>query len=226
MRSHDYERRTYQGSGLEGLDPEAPQISCLSLLNRWWIDAVADERVSEPSAAALATYDQPNGLPDSRVLLVKDFDADGIRFFTNRESVKGVQLATSPVAALTFLWHPMFRQVRVRGQVEQTTREEDLEYWMSRPRESQLASSSSAQSQSAGTRSAVLAAYQMAEKEYAGSEVPLPANWGGYRLHPLEVEFWVGMPARLHDRVVWSRTAEGPGRLDTNEGWSCQRLQP
>lgn len=226
MRSAEYNRLTYLGAGLEALDPAAPAATCLELLELWWAEAVADDRVSEPSAAAFATYDATSQLPDCRILLVKDFDRLGVRFFTNYQSSKGRQLSAVPGAALTLLWHPMFRQIRLRGPVEPTTAEEDLAYWRTRPRESQIASSVSVQSQLVGSRAELIEAVQAAETRFQGAEVPLPDQWGGYRLRPVEVEFWVGMPARLHDRIRWCCEQGIPLPLDQKEGWECARLQP
>ncbi|NKE09437.1 MULTISPECIES: pyridoxamine 5'-phosphate oxidase [Kocuria] len=224
MHSNDYQRIVYTGTGLEAAGGTEPGPTPLTLLEQWWEAAVADPRVTEPAAATLATFDVGTGLPDSRVLLIKDFDAQGLRFFTNRASAKGQQLETTPAASITMLWHPMFRQVRFRGPVEQTSRDEDLAYWQTRPRESQIGSSSSHQSQPVESREQVAQNFQKVERAHPDGEVPLPTTWGGYRLRPVEVEFWVGMPARLHDRVQWS--ADRPLPMDSNHGWSVQRLQP
>ncbi|KAA9393156.1 pyridoxamine 5'-phosphate oxidase [Kocuria coralli] len=226
MRSEEYGRVVYSGSGLEGLGSGDTKTTVLELFESWWAQALADPRVGEPAAASLATFDAAGGLPDNRILLIKDFDAGGLRFFTNLDSAKGRQLETTPDAAAVMLWHPMFRQVRFRGPVERTTRDEDREYWVTRPQASQLASWSSSQSAPVASREAVTAGFAAAESRFRDTEVPLPEQWGGYRLRPAEVEFWVGMPARLHDRVLW-RTSDGrPRPLDSPDGWESQRLQP
>lgn len=226
VRGDEYERVVYAGSGLEELGRGATGPTILELLESWWDQAVADPRVGEPSAASLATYDDATDLPDNRILLIKDFDAHGLRFFTNRDSAKGHQLAATPNAALVMLWHPMFRQVRFRGHVEQTDPAEDLEYWSSRPHASQVASWSSRQSAPVDRREDVTAGFESAEARFLDVDVPLPETWGGYRLRPVEVEFWVGMPARLHDRVLWRSTDGTPHPLDSPERWTLQRLQP
>ncbi|MDO5619056.1 pyridoxamine 5'-phosphate oxidase [Kocuria sp.] len=224
MHSDDYQRIVYTGTGLETAGTGADGSTPLTLLDQWWSAAVADPRVTEPAAATLATFDVERGLPDSRVLLIKDFDAEGLRFFTNRASAKGRQMTATPAASITMLWHPMFRQIRFRGPVEQTTAEEDLAYWRTRPRESQIGSYSSAQSHVVDSREQITRHFEEVERAYRDVDVPLPATWGGYRLRPVEIEFWVGMPARLHDRVLWR--AQRPQRMDSNQGWSVQRLQP
>lgn len=226
MHSQDYERIVYTGSGLESVAPAVPGPTILQLLEQWWADAVADARVGEPSAAGLATFDPQRGLPDNRVLLIKDFDANGLRFFTNRASAKGEQLGRCAAGSAVMLWNPMFRQIRFRGPVEPTSHEEDLDYWLTRPRESQLGSWSSHQSQPVGSREEVTGGFQEAEHRFRDQPVPLPPTWGGFRLRPVEVEFWVGMPARLHDRVLWSTHDHQPAPLDSRDGWRLQRLQP
>lgn len=226
MHGDEYQRIVYTGSGLETAAQSGAGPTPLELLEQWWADAVADPRVGEPSAATLATYDVDRGLPDSRILLIKDFDAEGLRFFTNRASAKGRQLDGTPAAAVTMLWHPMFRQVRFRGPVEKTSRDEDLAYWKTRPRESQIGSSSSHQSQPVESRDTVTGGFTRAEENFRNAQVPLPLTWGGYRLRPVEIEFWVGMPARLHDRVQWRSTGDQPRSMNSHDGWTVQRLQP
>lgn len=226
MHSNDYQRIVYTGTGLEDIGQPGQGPTPLGLLEQWWSAAVADSRVAEPAAATLATFDVQRGLPDSRVLLIKDFDADGLRFFTNRASAKGQQLTTTPAASITMLWHPMFRQIRFRGPVEPTTRDEDLAYWQTRPRESQIGSSCSDQSRPVDSREQVVRNFLAVERACADGPVPLPATWGGFRLRPVEIEFWVGMPARLHDRVQWRSQGDHARPMDANQGWSVQRLQP
>lgn len=226
MRSKDYQRTSYTGSGLSRIAGASPQVAPLTLLQLWWEEAVADPRIYEPSAASLATYDSQVGLPDCRILLVKDFDDSGVCFFTNLQSAKGQQISRDPQGAIAFLWHPMFRQVRLRGPVTRCTPGEDDEYWRTRPRASQIASWSSQQSQPTAGRDDINGAFDEAVSRFDGREVPLPDNWGGFRLRPLEVEFWVGMESRLHDRLVWRSTTGRPESLSSNKGWQCQRLQP
>lgn len=226
MHGQEYERIVYTGSGLEHVGQHPGGATILTLFEQWWADAVKDPRVGEPAAATLATYDAASQLPDSRILLIKDFDADGLRFFTNRASAKGRQLARSPGGSVVMLWHPMFRQVRFRGPIEPTSRDEDLEYWATRPRESQLGSWCSRQSAPVDSRGTVTDQFQAAEEQFRNSSVPLPPTWGGYRLRPVDVEFWVGMPGRLHDRIQWHTLDDTPHPLTAQDAWHVQRLQP
>jgi pyridoxamine 5'-phosphate oxidase len=199
----------------------------LPLLQRWYTEAVADDRVVEPGAMVVATVDD-RGRPDARTVLLKGLDADGLTFFTNLGSAKARQLRHEPYAAAVLLWHPMYRQVRVRGPVTEVSREEAAAYFATRPRGSQVASRASHQSEPVGSR-AELEAMVVAEEERwpdTGSpdDVPLPAWWGGYRLHPESVELWVGQTSRLHDRVLFERV--GDGGLDDATAWRPRRLQP
>ena len=216
-------RLTYDAEVLPADLPAAP----LSLLAEWYAAAVADERIDEPGAMVLATVDA-GGRPNARTVLLKSLDARGLEFYTNLGSTKAVELTTTPYAALVLLWHPMFRQVRVRGPVEAVSREESAAYFASRPRGSQVASRASRQSQPLGSRDELVAAVAAEEARWpdtgSGSDVPLPDYWGGFRLRPVEVELWVGQPSRLHDRVRYL-AAEG-ALLDDDRAWTRTRLQP
>jgi pyridoxamine 5'-phosphate oxidase len=220
-------RRPYVGEGLE----EAVMASLgstppLPVLEQWYADAVADPRVVEPSAMVLATVDA-DGRPDARTLLLKDLDERGFVFYTNLRSAKGRQIAANPHAALAFPWHPMYRQVRVRGRVEQLAEAEAAGYFASRPRDSQIAAWASRQSEPLGSRAQLEA--QVAEQERRWSDVeqvPLPSFWGGYRVLPTEVELWVGHPSRLHDRVAWISWDGAPALLDDAAAWRVERRQP
>jgi pyridoxamine 5'-phosphate oxidase len=199
----------------------------LPLLQRWYTEAVGDERIAEPGAMVVATVDE-EGLPDARTVLLKGMDADGLTFFTNLGSTKARQLQHLPFASAVLLWHPMYRQVRVRGPVTRVSRLESAAYWATRPRGSQIASRASHQSQPVSSRAEL---EQMVEAEderwpSTGSpdDVPLPEFWGGFRLHPRVVELWVGQRSRLHDRVVFDRV--GDGNLADAASWRPRRLQP
>lgn len=199
----------------------------LPLLQRWYTEAVADERVVEPGAMVVATVDEA-GLPDARTVLLKGMAADGLTFFTNLGSAKARQLQHLPYASAVLLWHPMFRQVRLRGPVSRVSRQEAADYWATRPRGSQIASRASRQSHPVGSRAQLeeLVAAEEDRWPSTGSpdDVPLPEYWGGFRLHPQTVELWVGQRSRLHDRVVFERV--GDGDLGDAASWRPHRLQP
>lgn len=216
-------RSSYDAPGLGDDLPAAP----LELLASWYAAAEADERIGEPAAMILATVDD-QGRPDARTVLLKGLDASGATLFTNLDSAKGRQLAAHPDAAMVLPWHPMYRQVRLRGPVIAVSREESEAYFATRPRGSQISARASHQSQPIGSRAALQALVEAEQRRWpdTGSpdDVPLPTYWGGFRLHPVEVEFWVGQSSRLHDRI---RYAAAPGTaLDDPSGWTRVRLQP
>lgn len=187
-----------------------------------WHDAWCEHQRAVPpelmtrEAMILATVDAA-GMPWSRTVLLKQFDARGFVFFTNRESNKGIQLATNPQAALHFLWLPMGRQVLVQGRVEVTAANEDDDYFASRPRESQLGAWASQQGRPLDSRETLLDRLVSYEHRFAGDAVPRPPCWGGYRLLPQRVEFWQAGAHRLHDRFAYTRAGDG---------WRITRLNP
>ncbi|MGL4172986.1 MAG: pyridoxamine 5'-phosphate oxidase [Actinomycetota bacterium] len=216
-------RLNYHGTGLTDEITGAPY----PWLKQWYSDAQHDPRIAEPGAMVVATVDA-DGHPDARTVLLKGLSPQGLTFFTNTRSAKGHQLARTPYAAAVLLWHPMFRQVRVRGSVTQTDPSIAEEYFAGRPRGSQLATRASRQSQPIGSR-AELHARVAAEQDRwpdtdASSDVPAPSTWGGYLIRPDEIELWVGQRSRIHDRVRFDRI--GAGDLDDPRSWRTTRLQP
>ncbi len=182
-----------------------------------WVDAAIAAELPEPLAAALATADA-HGTPSVRMILVRGIAADGLRFYTNRESRKGQDLAVNPQAALTLWWPGIERQVRCSGPVRQLTEDESAAYFASRPRESQLGARASRQGQPTPSREALEAA--LAAETVAHSEdtpIELPDFWGGYLLTPARWEFWQGRQSRLHDRFEY---------LQNGAAWEIRRLQP
>jgi pyridoxamine 5'-phosphate oxidase len=185
-------------------------------LTRWFFEAVEDERSIEPNAVQLATVDAA-GRPSVRTVLVKSFDERGIVFYSNYGSRKGRDLAARPYASAVFVWLSLERQVRLSGPVAPVPREETEAYFAARPRGSQLGAWASPQSEVVPSRAALEAAYADAERRFAGSEVPPPPHWGGYRLAPEAVEFWQGRADRLHDRLRFRCVGDG---------WVVERLAP
>ena len=216
-------RLTYEGSGLaDAAEGERP----LTVVRRWLADAVADERIVEPGAMVVATVDA-DGRPNARTVLLKGLDARGFTFYTGLGSAKAHELAANPTASLVLLWHPMYRQVRARGVVEQVSREQSRAYFQSRPRDSQVAAWASAQSSPLGSRAELQAAVERVEQQFAGQDpLPLPDFWGGYLVRPFEVELWVGQRSRLHDRLVWTSRDGRPAPLDGVTRWHVSRRQP
>lgn len=192
-----------------GADPVA-------LFTRWFDEAVRSG-AAEPNAMALATADG-EGRPSVRFVLMKSFDAEGMLFYTNLESRKARELAENPHAAVSFWWPEVQRQVRLRGAILPLPDEVASAYFAARPRESQLGAWASRQSTPIGDAQALHVRYLEAEERFAGQEtVGKPPWWGGYRLVPVEIEFWQGRSGRLHDRLRYR--SEGGD-------WVAERLQP
>ena len=187
----------------------------IELFAEWY--ALASDRVPLADAVCVATVD-PEGAPDARMVLLKGFDERGFRFFTNEGSAKGVQLGASPVAALTFYWRELDRQVRVRGAVERVSEAEADEYFSSRPRDSRLGAWASPQSAVLRDRAELEERLAEVGSRFGDDEVPRPPHWGGYRVTPSAIEFWQGQVGRLHDRFRYDRRDDG--------SWAVARLGP
>jgi pyridoxamine 5'-phosphate oxidase len=189
----------------------------LALFREWLAEAEALEP-ADPEAMALATVDA-EGLPDMRMILLKGADERGFVFYTNCESAKGKELAANPKAALLFYWKSLGRQVRLRGPVEPATEAEADAYFATRHRESRIGACASQQSRTLASRAALEAEMARLAAQFGEGPVPRPAYWRGYRLVPLEIEFWRSGAYRLHDRILFRRA--GP-----REAWTKTRLYP
>lgn len=206
-------RRDYSG---QGLPADLTAFDPWGFLADWIADALASAE-PEPTAMTVSTVGL-DGRPRSRVLLLKEASPSGLVFFSHYDSPKGDELAATPSAAVNLWWPTLMRQVRAVGDVVQLTRDENEEYFRSRPRASQVGAWASRQSRPLGSRAELEAAVAAAEERFAdGGEVPCPPGWGGWRLAVDAFEFWQGQPSRLNDRVACHLT---PG------GWVPRRLQP
>lgn len=205
-------RKEYSGRGLgrEEIHPDP-----IEQFSRWFTQAV-ELAIHEPNAMTLATA-TPQGAPSQRTVLLKHFDRDGFVFFSNYASRKGVEIDANPQASLLFPWIVLERQIIVEGRVEKVSREDSLHYFHSRPRDSQIGAWVSQQSAVIPSRAFLLEKLAEVSAAYAEGDIPLPPEWGGYRVVPHTIEFWQGGPARLHDRFRFTRH---------EQDWKLERLSP
>lgn len=189
----------------------------LALFHEWLADATASE-INDPTGMALATADA-DGYPDVRMVLLKGADEQGFVFYTNYESAKGVELLANPKAALCFHWKTLRRQIRIRGTVTRTSDAEADAYFESRPRDSQIGAWASRQSRELASRFEFEKEIARYAAKFGLGKVPRPPHWSGFRITPLQIEFWRDRPFRLHDRLVFTRSS-------ADAGWSTAKLFP
>jgi pyridoxamine 5'-phosphate oxidase len=183
---------------------------------RWFTEA-REAGIHEPEAMVLSTV-AAGGAPSSRHVLLRGWSDDALSFFTNYDSQKGLEIEENPLVAVCFPWNILGRQVRMAGRAERTSTQVSDDYFATRPRGAQIGAWASPQSTVLADRAELEARVAEVEARFEGVEVPRPPNWGGYRIIADEWEFWQGRPSRLHDRILYTRQADG--------AWRRERLQP
>jgi len=206
-------RREYLQGGLSREDLLADPIKQFEA----WLQQAIDLQIYDPTAMVIATVDG-SGQPSQRMVLLKHLDAKGLVFFTNYGSRKARDIELNSKVILHFPWNDIERQVKIEGEATKISTAESLKYFLSRPRESQLAAWASPQSQPLSSKEILLTQVAHMREKYAKGDIPLPDFWGGIRVVPSLFEFWQGGEHRLHDRFEYRRQDEGY--------WSVQRLAP
>ncbi|MCL1143040.1 pyridoxamine 5'-phosphate oxidase [Shewanella gaetbuli] len=206
-------RREYTQGGLRRADLPANPMSLFEL----WLTQAKEAKLTDPTAMCVATVDE-NGQPFQRIVLLKKFDDNGFVFFTNLESRKATHLSQNKRINLLFPWHSLERQVAVTGIAEPLSMVEVAKYFMSRPKESQIAAWVSKQSSKISARQALEGKFAEMKAKFAQGDVPLPKFWGGYLVKADSIEFWQGGEHRLHDRFLYTK--------DDHATWQIDRLAP
>lgn len=181
-----------------------------------WLKQACEAKLTDPTAMCVATVDE-TGQPYQRIVLLKHFDKDGLIFYTNMGSRKAQHLAKNPKISVHFPWYSLDRQVCFLGEVERLSTLEVVKYFHSRPKDSQIAAWASQQSSRISARGILEGKFLELKQKFKQGDVPLPSFWGGFRIKFSSVEFWQGGEHRLHDRFLYTRTADG---------WDIDRLAP
>lgn len=206
-------RREYLSLGLER---EQLADDPIDQFQRWLQQAI-DAQINDPTAMVVATV-SADGQPSQRIVLLKQVDAHGFVFYTNLESRKAQEIKHNSKVSLHFPWHAMDRQVKICGTAAALSVKQVAKYFLSRPRDSQIAATISPQSRVVNSRQLLMQQFNAMKKKLLNGEIPVPDFWGGYCVTPSEIEFWQGRENRLHDRFVY--------RLQPGNQWSIERLAP
>lgn len=206
-------RREYLQGGLNREDLNADPVKQLE----FWLQQAIDLQLDDPTAMVVATV-AADGQPSQRIVLLKHLDEKGLVFYTNYGSRKAKEIAGNSKVSLHFPWNDIDRQVKIQGQAQKISAAESLKYFLSRPRESQLAAWASEQSRPLTSKQVLLTQFEHMKEKFGKGEIPLPDFWGGIRVTPSMFEFWQGGANRLHDRFEYS--------LQKGGSWAIQRLAP
>ena len=205
-------RREYLRGGLHRKDLQEDPIKQFSI----WMQQSLDLEIIDPTAMTMSTV-APDGQPSQRIVLLKNFDETGFVFYTNYESRKARELSRNSKVSLLFPWNQIDRQIKICGEAQKLPSSDSRNYFLSRPRGSQIAAIASKQSSVIGSRAALMDEFDALSQKYKDEELPFPDSWGGYRVQASEIEFWQGKDARLHDRLLYERI---------NDEWVPKRLSP
>ncbi|UPQ90225.1 pyridoxamine 5'-phosphate oxidase [Vibrio sinaloensis] len=205
-------RREYCKGGLRRKDLLADPVDQFNL----WLQQAIDAKLTDPTAMTVATVDE-TGQPFQRIVLLKDVDQRGFVFYTNLGSRKAQHIEHNAKVSLHFPWHPIERQVHITGVAEKLSAAENMKYFSSRPKGSQLAAIASKQSSRISARGVLEGKFLELKQKFAAGEIPVPSFWGGFRIKPESIEFWQGGEHRLHDRFLFSKQ---------QQAWQIDRLAP
>lgn len=205
-------RREYSKGGLRRKDLRSNPVEQFNL----WLEQAVEAKLIDPTAMTVATVDE-TGQPFQRIVLLKHVDKDGFVFYTNLGSRKAQQIEVNSKVSLHFPWHSLERQVHITGVAEKLSVTENMKYFSSRPKDSQLAAIASKQSSRISARGVLEGKFLELKKKFEKGEIPIPSFWGGFRIRPESIEFWQGGEHRLHDRFLFSK--------QDNE-WDIDRLAP
>ena len=210
---YDSFRREYIAGGLSREMLDASPIRQFET----WLEQAVKAGFKDPTAMVLATVGE-EGLPWQRIVLLKGMSHGGFVFYTNYGSAKAAAIAHNPLVSLLFPWNELDRQVIIGGRVEKMSVAESASYFLTRPRESQIAAWASRQSRPISARALLEKQVSVLREKFGKGEIPLPDFWGGYRVLPQQIEFWQGGEHRLHDRFLY--------QLQADTSWSIEQLQP
>ena len=205
--------REYLQGGLNKSDLDPDPVNQFAT----WFEQARKTTIADPTAMVLATVDRQSR-PSQRTVLLKYFDQDGFVFFTNYGSRKADEIAENDRVSLLFVWLELDRQVMINGHAEKISTKDSTRYFVSRPRNSQVAAWVSSQSHGLSSRQALMQKFAEMKKKFGEGKIPLPTFWGGYRVVPSEIEFWQGRENRLHDRFMY--------KMREDSSWSIERLAP
>ncbi|XP_051925222.1 pyridoxine-5'-phosphate oxidase isoform X2 [Hippocampus zosterae] len=221
-KKYKEDEECFEESELTSLDP-------IKQFGTWFDEATKCPEIGEANAMCIATATK-DGRPSARMVLLKGYDDNGFRFFTNYESRKAGELESNPHACLVFYWEPLNRQIRIEGKVERMPDQISREYFHLRPKSSQIAAVVSRQSMPVPNRAFLIEKNAELEEKYKDTQVPMPDYWGGYVVMPHLIEFWQGQTTRLHDRIVFTKVAAdaelGEHQRRGENCWAYQRLSP